>query len=406
MRLPASQPSPELFSEEYFQDPYPTWEWLRRRDPVHPTTLPRGSTRVWLVARYNDVRSILNDDSFRNSFEHASPEFRTYHLGPGAADTPGMTQMDPPEHTYLRGLVSGSFAPRRLGHLEREVASIVDRVLDDLADLGGRPMDAVMGLAWMVPVLVACRVLGIPHSAPDELAMQMYTMMSTDPDTVSAADRAREEIRSWMRRAAAESPERLDDGLASAIVASGELETERLLDMLMTIIEGCVVSPANLLGIGLLILLDHPRNLADIRAQPGRIAAAVDEMLRYETVAATSLWRFPQADVTIADRTIPRCEPVWLLLGSANRDSAQFQRPDEFDPSRPNNNTHLAFGRGRHACFGSSLAILEARIFFTELLQRFGAISLAVDRADVRFRNCLMDRALEALPIAAEGAGS
>jgi len=396
-----ARPMTELFGAAYFHDPHPAWEWLRRNDPVHLTTLPDDSTPVRLVSRYDDVKSILLDESFSNSFEHAPAEFREY-LGLGSANTPGMTQLDPPEHTYLRGLVSGLFTARHVRRLEGEIGTIVDRVLDDLADRRGRPMDAVPGLAWMAATLVACHVLGAAHSDPHELSAQLYTMMSTDPDSAEAADRAKNEVRFWLRRTVLEAPGGPDGGLVRALAANAELGAERLLDLLMTMIEGCVVSPANLLGMGLLVLLDHPGQLAVLRARPGGMAAAVEEMLRYESVAATSLWRFPRAEVTIAGKTIAPYEPVWLLLGSANRDPAQFRRPDEFDPLRPNNNTHLAFGRGRHSCFGSALAHLEAGIFFTRLLQRFDTVDLAVNRPDVRFRHCLMDRALAALPIIAD----
>ncbi|MFJ8916093.1 cytochrome P450 [Amycolatopsis sp. NPDC102389] len=396
-----TRPTTELFGEAYFQDPHPAWEWLRRNDPVHSTMLPGGGTPVWLVSRYDEVKSILLDESFSNSFEHAPVEFREY-LGLGAANTPGMTQMDPPEHTHLRGLVSGLFTARHVQNLEDEITTIVDHVLDDLTASRGRPMDAVLGLAWMISTRVACHALGTPHSQARELSIQLYTMMSTDPDTATAADRAKNEVRSWLRRTVVEAPGGYDGGLARTLAANGELDTERLLDLLMTMIEGCTVSPANLLSMGLLILLDHPEQLAALRARPDGMTAVIEEMLRYESVAATSLWRFPRTDCTIAGRTIAAYEPVWLLLGSANRDPARFERPDEFDPLRPNNNTHLAFGRGRHSCFGSALAQLEARIFFTRLLERFDTISLAVNRADVRFRHCLMDRALAALPIVAD----
>jgi cytochrome P450 len=396
----ATRPTTELFGEAYFRDPHPAWEWLRRNDPVHSTTLPGDDTPVWLVSRYDDVKSILLDKSFSNSFEHAPAGFREY-LGLGGANTPGMTQLDAPEHTRLRGLVSGLFTARHVQDLEDEITTIVDQVLDDLSGSHGRPVDAVLGLAWMVTTLVACHALGMPYGHARELSFRLYSMMSTDPDSVAAADRAKNEVRSWLRLAVAEASGE-HDGLVHALAAKGGLDTERLLDLLMTMIEGCTVSPANLLSMGLLILLDHPEQLGALRARPDGMAAVVEEMLRYESVAATSLWRFPRSEVTIAGKTIAAYQPVWLLLGSANRDSAQFRRPNEFDPLRPNNSTHLAFGRGQHSCFGSALAQLEARIFFTRLLQRFDTISLAVNRADVRFRHCLMDRALAELPIIAD----
>jgi cytochrome P450 PksS len=192
------------------------------------------------------------------------------------------------------------------------------------------------------------------------------------------------------------------DDLVSALVeahaAGDHLSEDELTAMIALLLVAGHETTVNLIGNGLLALLDHPLQMERLRDDPSLIKTAVEEFLRYDSPVQMGTERFTCVDVTLGGVTIPKGELVFALIGSANRDDRQFDRPDELDLAR-DPNKHLAFGQGVHYCLGAPLARLEAQIALSTLLRRAPDLRMAIPRSALRYRSALILRGLESLPL-------
>ena len=410
-------------------DPYPTYARLRAEAPVYWSPY----FRQWLVtrgelvveiARTWEIFSSVGWDSFFLSQlpDDLRPEIPTVidHYR-----TVNISTTDPPVHTRLRRLLSKAFTPRRIAMLEDRVRARAEQLLDDLdgtaedrgdsgngSGSGPGPgdgtveFDLIATLAYPLPVAVIGELYGVGDSDHADLkrwskAVVAYTGSSVaHPHLARELDVALAEFRAYLRGLVAERRSRPRDDLLSDLVAAvdeGERLTEdELVATSINLLFAGHETTTNLIGNGMLSLLRHPDQLAVLRRRPELLPGAVEEPLRYDS-PVQRVRRITTCDITIGGRDIPKGTPVTAFLGSANRDPAQWDRPDELDVTRPDV-FPMSFGGGPHYCIGAALARLEGRLAFEALLDRFESLELA-DGFEDRWHPNVAFRGLVELPL-------
>ena len=372
----------------YLKDPYPTLHRLRETQPCYRSSLARGV----LVSRYHDVDRILRDYKLFSRREAIrEPAF------------PTLVGAKPPTHTRLRRLTSRAFTAGQMMNMEDYIRSTVHRLLDQADGATDRfDLDLMSVLARPLPVLVIGRMIGWPEEdfdlfkdwavGPEPLTKRWLAeplMQSIGLESAVGPPFSKQEIRQQIAtevpfdrrlvRLVEERRAEPRDDVVSRMVESGSREDRltrgQTIHMLRFLIRVGNSATSNLIGNGLLALLRHPKQLQMLREQPDLVTEAVEEVLRYDAPMQV-LRRAATEDTEIAGRSIAAKSWVLLLLGAANRDPDQFERPDELDLTRANKR-NVAFGRGIHHCLGARLARLEARVAFEVLLERYADIRLA-----------------------------
>ena len=350
------------------ENPYATYEQLRRIDPVHRMRL----VDAWVLVQYADVNMMLRDQRRFSNVDRDS----------GYTDYVSMLDMDPPDHTRLRSLVVKAFTPRAVAQLEPRIQETCDDLLDDVA--GKTRFDLIQSLAFPLPVIIIAEMLGVPPEDRERFkTWSQDAALSIEPTLERPQIRrvvlAFENLRAYFRDLIEQRRRDPQDDMISALLAAEEagdkLNREELLMTLMLLLVAGHETTRNLIGNGMLALLRHPDQLQRLRDQPDLMDSAIHEMLRYESPVQMD-GRVVREDVTIGGKSFRKGQRIIALVGAANRDPAAFSRPDVLDIGRQDTN-HIAFGRGIHYCLGSSLALLEGRIAFANLLRRFPSIQLA-----------------------------
>ena len=385
---------------EFVADPYPMYHRLRAEDPVHLS--PLG---FWVLTRYEDVVSVLRDPNFA---KEAIAAFVAQRLGVDATVGIGISMLDrdPPDHTRLRSLVSKAFTPRVVEGLRPRIQQIVDELLDRAED--HRAMDLIEELAYPIPVIVICEMLGVPVEDHErfrgwslDLARGLdATLLGAGSDVAVRANGSRRALSEYFRELIAERRDSPRADLLTALIAAEEAgdkltENELLATCILLLVAGHETT-VNLLGNGTLALLRHPDQLRLLRENPGLIGTAVEELLRYDGPVQRTA-RVPSAAAIIDGHKIEAGEMVMPFIGAADRDPAQFPDPDRLDIKRTDNR-HIAFGWGIHFCLGAPLARLEGQIAINTMLRRFPKLALATDRPE--YHQSLTLRGLKSLPVA------
>jgi cytochrome P450 len=384
---------------EFLADPYPTYHRLRVEDPVHWS--PLG---FWVLTRYEDVVAVLRDQRFAKEAMIAAVAAR-FGLAPGTIGL-SMLDRDPPDHTRLRGLVSKAFTPRVVERLRPHIQEIVDGLLDRVEGQG--TMDLIEEFAYPIPVMVICELLGVPVEDHErfktwslDLARGLDSiMLPVDSEVARRSGIARQGLTDYFRALIAARRAAPRNDLLSALIAAEEAgdtlsEDELLASSILLLVAGHETT-VNLIGNGTLALLRHPDQLRRLRDDPGLIASAVEELLRYDGPVQRTA-RMPSVDVAIGGRTIKQGEMVMPFIGAADRDPAQFPDPDRLDLARADNR-HVAFGMGIHFCLGAPLARVEGQLAINTLLRRLPKLALASERPE--YRQSLTLRGLKALSVA------
>ncbi|AXI79190.1 cytochrome P450 family protein [Peterkaempfera bronchialis] len=408
-------PAPALFTFEFAADPYPAYAWLREHSPVHRTTLPSG-VEAWLVTRYADARQALADTRLsKNPAHHSEQAHRSGRVGiPGERSAELMTHLlniDPPDHTRLRRLVSKAFTPRRVAEFEPRVQQLTDRLIDSFAERGSA--DLIHEFAFPLPIYAICDLLGVPAEDQDDFRDWAGMMVRHAGGKRGGVGRAVKRMRTYLaelihRKRAELTAQPLpgEDLISGLIRASdhGEHLTENeAAAMAFILLFAGFETTVNLIGNGLYALLRNPDQRALLqdalrRGDSALLAGAVEELLRYDGPVELATWRFATAPVTIGGTEIPAGDPVLVVLAAADRDPDRFDGPDTLDLAR-RDNPHLGFGHGIHYCLGAPLARLEGQIALATLLTRLPDLELAADPDDLRWRGGLIMRGLRDLPV-------
>jgi cytochrome P450 len=295
----------------------------------------------------------------------AQPGFEMFAAG-------SINGMDPPEHTRLRKLVASAFTARRVEALRPRVASIVNELIDAMLDRP-QPMDLVAGFSLPLPAQVICEMLGVPAADLKQFHAWSDTIMGDwqrDSDEIMTA--LTELYGYFGALIEIKRIQPADDPMSALIAARDDtdrLSEQELTVMCCTLLIGGHETTANQINLSLLLLFDHPDQVAKLRADPGLIPGAVEELLRCSRLGGLPPARVTKEDVQIGGVTIPAGEQVMPLLGTANRDPSAFSDPDQLDVTR-DAASHLAFGAGVHHCLGAQLARVELQEAFRGLIGR------------------------------------
>ncbi|WP_328882355.1 cytochrome P450 family protein [Streptomyces sp. NBC_00299] len=377
--------------------PYDVYRRLRDTAPVHRIAGPDGSP-AWLVTRYDDVREALADPRLSLDKRHAAPgSYRGLALPP-ALDA-NLLNMDPPDHTRIRRLVGRAFTPRRVEQLRTPIRRTADRLLDALGPHG--TADLIASYAAPLPITVICDLLGVPDEHRRDFREWTDALVAPDPARPQAAKEAVVAMLGFFTRLLADKRTEPADDLLCDLIAVRDTDGDRLsedelMSLAFLILFAGYENTVQFIGNAVLALLDHPEQLAALRADPSRIPFAVEEFARYDGPALLAIRRFPTEDVTIGGVTVPAGDTVLLSLSAADRDPARFPDPDRLDLGRDASG-HLALGHGIHYCLGAPLARAETEIALAALLERFPELALA--DGDLRWRRSLRARGLLALPV-------
>jgi cytochrome P450 len=314
-----------------------------------------------------------------------------------------MLDMDPPDHQRLRSLVSKAFTPRLIERLRPRVQAIADGLLDAVQDRG--EMDLIDDYAFPLPITVIAELLGVP--AEDRDSFREWSDAAVSGNTTQEhLDKVliphMQAFTDYLHALFEEKRKNPKDDLVSALLraeeAGDKLSEDELLGMVFLLLVAGHETTVNLIGNGVLALLQHPDQLQKLKDDPSLIKPAVEELLRYDGPVETSTERFAREDVRIGETVIPRGEMVLVVLAAADHDPERFADPDELDITRVDNR-HLAFGKGIHHCLGAPLARMEGQIAISTLLARMPDLRLKGSPESLSWRPGLTLRGLRGLPL-------
>jgi cytochrome P450 len=401
------------------QDPWPLYRRIREEAPLHKS--PRG---FWVVARHADCNAVLRDKRASSDALNIDPEQMPEGLGAEPGDVNAISEFeglqesltslehdnrpflfrDPPDHARLRGLVAKAFTPRMVDGLRARTEVIVDELIDAALEKGD--VDAMEEFAYPLPVQVICEMLGVPDADHERFKSWSHALSrGLDPDFLLPEAVKKERFDAILNFAAyffellADRREHPGPDLLSQLALAEDggdtLTPGELLSTCILLLVAGHETTVNLIGGGLLALLQHPDQLTAWRADPGLDRTATEELLRYVSPVQLT-GRTLLDDIEVTDGVLPKGAFTFLLIGSANRDPDAFERPEELDLTRTENR-HLGFGFGIHHCLGAPLARMEAQVALPALLRRCGEISLRSDT--VSYRQNVVLRGLVDLPV-------
>jgi cytochrome P450 len=389
----------DLFSPQFKADPFPTYARMRQEAPVHGHIAPDGRT-IWYITRYEDVTAVLKDPRFiKNPHAGQSPSASS---SSHRALNENMLFADPPDHTRLRALVNQAFTPRRVEALAPRIQTIADDLLDVAAQQ--EEMDLIADLGLPLPVHVICELLGIPRRDREKVSDWSQAIISPGSRGLNYSARKRKvrHFITYLRELFADRQARPQDDLTTALVQAEEagdrLSESELSSMVALLLVTGHETTVNLIGNGALALLQHPDQLALLRADPSLWDRAIEELLRYDGPVETSTSRWAGENIEFKGHLMRKGDLVRVVLASANRDTAVFDLPDQLDITR-SDNKHLAFGLGIHYCLGAPLARLEGKIALGTLFGRFPNVRLVGPAAQLEWHSGVLFRGLKRLPV-------
>ncbi|MFJ9854976.1 cytochrome P450 [Streptomyces sp. NPDC101150] len=381
--MPAFDP----WDPAFLADPYPAYADLRAQGRV----TYYEPTHQWLVPHHAEVSALLRDRrlgrTYRHRFTHEDfgrtapdPEHEPFHT----LNDHGMLDLEPPDHTRIRRLVSKAFTPRTVEQLAQYVTAFAGKLVDRLVEAGGG--DLLTDIAEPLPVAVIAEVLGIPEQDRAQLrpwSADICGMYELNPsqETVAHAVRASVEFSEYLRELIAERRKAPGEDLVSGLIAAHD-EGDRLTEQEM--VSTCVLllnagheATVNATVGGWWTLFRNPDQLAALRADHCLVPTAVEELMRYDTPLQL-FERWVLDDIEIDGTTIPRGAEIAMLFGSANHDPEVFRSPEKLDLSR-RENPHISFSAGIHYCIGAPLARIELAASMEALLDRAPTLSLAAE---------------------------
>ena len=401
---PLAETPPALFGPAEAGARHAAYAALAATGPVHRITLPNGMP-AWLVTAHDAVRAALSDPRL---IKNPGPTPMEGLLPPAvnAAMNSAPLPTAPPDHPRLRRLVSGAFPRRRVDALAPRIQQIADGLLDDLTGTLTEhgEADLIAAFAYPLPITVIGELLGVPAHDQDGFRGWSTTVVGGAAAGREAWVAAATALVGFVRELVAAKRARPADDLMSALVAARDgadrLTEDELTSMVFLLLIAGHETTVNLIGNGMYTLLTHPDRHALLLAEPERLPATIEELLRFDGPVQVATFRWTSVPVQIGDTVIPAGEVVIPGLLAANRDAAAAADPDVSDPTREATAVgHLAFGHGVHHCLGAPLARLEARIALGSLLARLPDLRLAVPVAELRWRPSVLMHGLAALPV-------
>jgi cytochrome P450 len=378
--------------------PPPQLDELRARCPISEVTMWDGSTS-WLATRHADMRALLRNPAMSaDSSLRGYPNSSRNHAASRGGQR-GFIRMDAPEHDDQRRMVAPKFSVPQVSKMREYVEELVDALLDDM-EKSQTPVDLLEVLAEPLPARAICKILGLPMEDSAFLLdrVNQWMNLNSSPE-VSAAASA--ELSAYLDNLVttrqADRGEDVVSQLVTEQLETGNISRPDLVSMLHLLIVGGFDTTANMITLGTILFLRNPDQMELLREKPELARGAIEEMLRYLSVAHHVASRVPTEDVEIGDVCIHAGQGVMAPIPAANHDPSVFEDPSVFDIQRDARD-HVAFGFGIHQCLGQNLARLELQVVFTKLLARFPGLKLAVPETDIDFRNSMI-YGVSALPV-------
>ncbi len=393
----------DMASAAFAQDPYPLYARLRRERPVY-----QGAEGGWYLTRYADADAALRDPRLSKDQER----MRRWYAARASGQDVGllrdrfarsMLHADPPAHTRLRKLAGKALSARRVKALRPQVEAITNELLD-AAVAAGPSMDVIAALAYPLPLAVICQLLGVPPHDHHRLGVWSRQLANQTKVVLAAEDvrrleQAADELEDYLwdliRKRRAEPSDDVVSALATAGTRDGQLTDEELVSTCYLLLVAGHQTTVNLIGNGVLALLENPDQLRRVQQHPTLFRPAVEELLRYDS-SVQAVTRIVVGQVQIGGQTLNDGELVSVMLGAANRDPEWFTNPDRLDIGRPTNR-HVSFGNGPHFCLGAPLARLEIEVAIGQLVRRLPRLRLGTDTLQWRSKPAL--RGIQALPV-------
>ncbi len=388
----------------FVADPYPAYRELRSAGRIHYVE----DTDQWLVPHHADVAALLRDRRLGRTYLHLATHAEmgrpedAEHTGPfWSLIRNGILDMEPPDHTRVRRLVAKAFTPRMVESLRSTIQRVMDELVDRVA--GGGSFDLIREIAEPLPVTVIAELLGIPtedrpHLRPWSAEIcRMYELNPTDEDA-RAASRASiefsEYLRGLIRERRTNPAEDLISELVQVVDQGDRLTEDEMIGTCVLLLNAGHEATVNMTGNGWLSLFRNPGELDRLRSDHSLIPSAIEELMRFDT-PLQMFERWVLDDAEIAGVEVARGQELGLLFGSANRDPAVFDRPDDLDLGR-DPNPHMTFGGGIHYCLGAPLGRLELATSFETLLRRAPGIEL---EAEPEWKSSFILRGLKELRV-------
>ncbi|MEU7282938.1 cytochrome P450 [Streptomyces sp. NPDC045431] len=368
---------------------------VREERPLARMTYPDGHVG-WLATGYSTVRAIMGDPRFSSRYELLHYPFPGGPEGPlQPAPVGDMTGMDAPEHTRFRRLLTGKFTVRRMRLLTERVEEITAEQLDAM-ERRGPGLDLVEMYAQPIPALMICELLGVPYADRGRFQRHAHTLMTQDvtPEERYAAFVGLQEYMAELVAAKRAAP---SDDLLGDLAKDSDLTDEELVGIGGFLLAAGLDTTANMIAHGTFALLTNPAQAEALRGDPDLAPKAVEELMRYLTVAHTTM-KSALEDVELDGVTIAAGESITLSLQAANRDPERFPDPDVLDLRRAATG-HLGFGHGIHQCLGQQLARVELTVALPSLLRRFPTLRLDVPAEEVPLRTDMNIYGVHRLPV-------
>ncbi len=392
----------DIWNPKTRANPQALYAQMRREDPIHAAIGPMTGRRFWFFTRYDDCVAVLKDARFgKELHKHLTPEQlvgQPVNSDEFAVINRHLLDLDPPDHTRLRGLVHKAFTPRMIENLRGRIQEIADNLLD--AVTGEHEIDLLETYGFPLPITVIAELLGVPASDRDRFrAWTKALLFGLDEEQARVSVL---EFAMYMHAMIEERQKNPQDDLISSLVAVEEtgdmLSREELLSMIFLLLVAGHETTVNLIGNGMLALMQHPDQILLLRENPSLIRSAIEEMLRYNGPVETPTLRFAFEEVHMEDKIIMPGDVIMPSLLGANRDPAHFPDPDRFDIRR-DPNKHIAFGNGIHYCLGAPLARLEGEIAIQTLLRRLPSIELNTAVENLEWNDNLLLHGMKGLPV-------
>lgn len=378
----------------------PPAEYGRFRDSERPVFQARVASGqlVWLVTSHAEAKAVLTDRRF--SSDPATPGYPSYISGETPTPPGFFLNQDAPDHTRLRRLVTREFLIGRMEKLRPRMREVLAGLLDGLGE-GGNQADLVQQLAFPMAASVMCELLDVPY-ADTATFVNLTDIILDRSSTPEQAGTAASELMGYFdelvtaRRAAP--GEDMLSRLAEQEIA-GEISHQEFVGLAALLLLSGYDTMAQMIGLGVATLLQHPEQLAELRSDPSLYPQAIEELLRYLSINHAGLPRAATEDLVLGGQQISAGDGLLIMINAANRDPAAFDAPDHFDVHRPPGQ-HVAFGYGFHKCIGLTLARVELSTVFQGLFERFPTLRLAESLDELPFRHDMVLYGVRRLPVA------
>ncbi|WP_142828713.1 cytochrome P450 family protein [Planococcus soli] len=385
-----------LFTEQFTQNPYPTYSKMREEDPIHAVRFPDGQSG-WMVTRYEDAEKVLKDPRFTKDLS----KIYGGSMDQMSVFTQNMLFSDPPDHKRLRGLAQKAFTPKMILGMRERIQEITDELLAAME--GKKQIDLIDEFAFPLPIIVICEILGVPSADRDKFRLWSNSMIEgTSGELGVTVQQHMNEFVQYLGQWFAKVREQPGDDLISKLIQAEEegdrLSERELYGVVTLLIIAGHETTVNLIGNTVLSLLENPEQRKLLMEKPELVNQAIEESLRFNGPVEFSTSRWAAENFEFQRKALKKGDLVVASLNSANRDPEKFADPELFDIQREKS-PHLAFGKGIHMCLGAPLARLEGEVAIVSLLNRFPEMGLAVKSSDLEWRPGMIVRGVKELPL-------